>query len=436
MKKTIGIGLAGLGTVGSGVYEILEKNKKILQDRSGKELKINHIFTRSLDKKRKIKVKKQLLTNQYQDLLKNPDNDIIIELIGGTSLAKTLVIAALKAGKHVVTANKALIASHGKELFELASQHKVALLFEAAVAGGIPILRSLREGLVANEIQSLHGILNGTCNYILTKMEEEHWSFQDALKKAQELGYAEADPKMDIDGTDSVQKLAILFSLAYGSYLDYRQIPYEGIEDVHLFDIQTAQNFGFKVKLLASVINNQGQFWVQCSPTLVPDHSMLAAVGGAQNAILVEGDSVGPSLSYGAGAGMGPTASAVVADVIELARSAGAKASYMPPPLGHYTLVKNAKTMTSQTQMSLRFYLRLWVEDKAGVLSKLTGILGKYGISIRAVHQEEKSSGKKLPLVIFTHHALESRLDKALQKMTSLNFVKGKTLKMPILEDL
>ncbi len=441
MSKSIGIVIAGLGTVGSGVFAILKKNSRLLERRVGGKITLRGILVKNSHKKRNIKIPASLLAKSFQEHLQDPDVQVFVELIGGTGLAKEWVVAALRAGKHVVTANKALLALHGKEIFSLAKKHQVDIFFEAAVAGGIPVLRAIREGLAANHIQSIYGILNGTCNYILTSMEQSNLSFHEALVQAQKLGYAEADPSFDVDGVDAAHKLAIVIALAYGVYVDFKKISYQGIRQISQLDIKLANQFGYKIKLLAMVReknkNDPSLLHASVAPCLVATSSMMANVNDAFNAVMVEGDFVGKTLYYGRGAGAGPTASAVMGDVIEIARNiiSGCQ-NISVPPLGHYDAHVASANIVGEPLTHAAYYLRFHLQDKPGVLAKITGMLGKHGVSIAAVHQQEVVLDKSIPVVILTHEISYAQVVLALKKIDKMAAVHAPSLLLPIVENI
>lgn len=427
-RETIKIGLVGFGTVGRGVYEILQKHRALLAQRIGAPVEIKKIAVRNRAKKRALKAPASLLTEDYRDILRDPEIPVVVEVMGGTQEAKTLALAAIKAGKHLVTANKALLALHGREVFAAAKEAQVDICFEAAVAGGIPILRALREGFVANQILSLHGIVNGTCNFILSEMSEKGADFQATLKRAQDLGYAEADPSFDIDGWDAAHKLAILVSIAYGVHVPVDQLFVEGIRRISAFDLECAKRFGLEIKLLAIAKSQGSKIQARVHPTMVPAASMLAAVRGVHNAISIEGDFVGEGMLYGAGAGSGPTASAVVGDIVEVARNLMSGVAYTVPPLGLYADKIRDADIEPIGSLKGPYYLRFQALDRPGVLAKITSILGRHHISISSVFQNLAEAGRAVPIVILTHAALEKDVRAAIAKIDRLEVMKEKTL--------
>ncbi|MCC7343564.1 MAG: homoserine dehydrogenase [Deltaproteobacteria bacterium] len=436
MKRVpIKVGLVGFGTVGRGVYEILERHRALLAQRIGAPVEIKKIAVRDKSKRRGIKVPTGLFTEDYREILRDPEIQVIVEVMGGTQEAKTLALAAVKAGKHLVTANKALLALHGREVFGAAKAAQVDICFEAAVGGGIPILRALREGFVANRILSLFGIVNGTCNFILSEMSEKGADFQATLKRAQELGYAEADPGFDIDGWDAAHKLAILVSIAYGVHVPVDKLFVEGIRRLSAFDLECAKRFGFEIKLLAIAKSQGAKIQARVHPTMIPAASMLAAVRGVHNAISVEGDFVGEGMLYGAGAGSGPTASAVVGDIVEVARNIIAGIAYTVPPLGLYADKVRDAAIEPIGSLKGPYYLRFQALDRPGVLAKITSILGRHRISISSVYQNLAEEGRVVPIVVLTHEALERDVRAAVAKIDRLEVMKEKTLLIRVEEN-
>jgi homoserine dehydrogenase len=426
--QQINVGLVGCGTVGSGVVEILTKHQRLLSERVGVPIVLKKVADKSKKRALDLGLDKSQVTAFWEELVEDPSIPVIVELMGGTTDAKKLILAALQNGKQVVTANKALLATHGKEIFETARKQKLDICFEAAVGGGIPILRALREGFVANEIKSIHGIINGTCNYILSEMSEKGESFNDVLKEAQSLGYAEQDPTFDIQGIDAAHKLAILISIAYGIHVKLGNIYTEGISRLTPFDIECARRFGFCVKLLAIAKKMKRGIEARVHPTMIPLTNPLASVRDVFNAILLDGDYVGPSLLYGRGAGKNPTASAVVADLVEISRNLLNGVSYTVPPLGHSGSSVREGVLEKMDDLESDYYLRFSVTDQPGVLAQITGLLGKHSISISSVYQHGQGQGKKVPVVVVTHKAREVNVQKALALIDRLSVVKEKTL--------
>lgn len=427
--KEIGIGLLGFGTVGAGVVETLQRNGDLIARRCGVKLVLRKIADLDLERDRGVTVDRAILTTDGRAVVADPAIDVVIELIGGVGIARELVTKALENGKSVVTANKKLLAEYGGELFALADRYGAELAFEASVGGGIPCIRALRDGLVANQIQAICGILNGTCNYILTKMEQEGRAFDDVLKEAQAAGYAEAEPSLDIDGHDTAHKAAVLAALAYGSVVPMKDIYVEGIRGLAQEDIAYAAELGYRIKLLAILKQENGAVGVRVHPALVRHQHMLAQVGGVFNALLVSGDIVGDTLYYGRGAGRLPTASAVVSDVAEIAgRLVAGRLQPRPNLSGQGGAVRLAPI----EQASTRSYLRLNVIDKPGVLAKISHVLGKHQISIASMMQKEERRGDYVPVIFLTHEAGEQNCQAALAEIGELDVVKGKVVRLRI----
>jgi homoserine dehydrogenase len=429
--REIGIGLLGFGTVGAGVVQILNRHGDLLASRLGTRPVLRAIADLDTKRDRGVDIGSAVLTADAGAVIEDPANQIIIELVGGTTVARQFVMKALGLGKPVVTANKALLAEYGQEIFALAAEKNTDIYFEASVGGGIPIIRALREGLIANQCKGISGILNGTCNYILTRMTREKMPFDDALREAQAKGYAEADPALDIDGHDTAHKAAILASLAYGSMVPMSAIHVEGIRGLAQSDIQCAGDLGYRIKLLAVIKGDSGGIEVRVHPALVPEQHMLASVNGVYNAIMVESDMADDTLYYGRGAGREPTASAVVGDVADLVRNLVAGSSRRVPPLsGPQGPLKIRKMSDIRT----RYYLRLSLLDKPGVLAKITTVLGEHRISIASVLQKEVSVDKYVPVIIVTHQAKEREMDAALAEIVSLAVVNDKPVRLRIEE--
>ncbi|MCK4728758.1 MAG: homoserine dehydrogenase, partial [Desulfobacterales bacterium] len=384
MKK-IHVGLLGFGTVGCGMVKILLENREVIESRLGASLVLKWIAVHDLERDREVAVDASLLTTDAEMVIDDPEVDIVVELIGGYEPAKSFILKAIENGKHVVTANKALLAVHGHEIFSAASQRGVEVGFEASVGGGIPLIRSIKEGLVANHIQSLFGILNGTANYILTKMTDQRIPFSEVLKEAQALGYAEADPTFDIEGIDTAHKLTILLAIAYGVPIDFDAVYTEGISKVTPLDIKFIKEFGYRIKLLAISKDDGGAVEARVHPTLIPDDSMLANVNEAYNALYMKGDAVGNVMLYGAGAGMMPTGSSVVSDLVDVARNILRGAVGRVPSVGYQPAGTKARRIKSIEELKTEYYFRFSAEDRPGVLSKISGILGKHQISIKSV---------------------------------------------------
>ena len=427
MRK-IGVGLLGFGTVGSGVVKILLENRQLIESRLGASLALKWIALRDLEKDRGVAVDASLVTTDPEMVVNDPEVDIVVELIGGYDPAKTFILKAIENGKHVVTANKALLAAHGDEIFSAASRKGVEVGFEASVGGGIPLIRSIKEGLVANSIQGLYGILNGTANYILTKMTDQGEAFSDVLKEAQKLGYAEADPTFDIEGIDTAHKLTILLSIAYGIPIGFEAVYTEGISNVTPLDIKFIKEFGYRIKLLAISKDDGEAIEARVHPTLIPADAMLASVNEAYNALYIQGDAVGNVMLYGPGAGMMPTGSAVVSDLVDVARNILGGAVGRVPSMGYQPAEVKARRIKSIDELETEYYFRFSAEDKPGVLSKISGILGRHQISIKSVHQKGRDLVGAVPIVMITHEAKEAAVKEALLEIDQLDIAKDKTV--------
>ncbi len=424
--KEVSIGLIGFGTVGAGVVQILEENRDVLEARVGVPVRLKRIADLNIESDRGVKVDPNLLTTDAWQVVRDPDISVIVELIGGYEPAKSLILEAFKNGKQVVTANKALLAEHGPEVFLAAHKAGVDIGFEAAVAGGIPILRSLREGLVANRFDKILAILNGTCNFILTAMDSTPGiSFDEMLKKAQELGYAEADPALDIDGIDSAHKLVLVLSLTHGIRVPPKSIHVEGIRNIDPFDVAMAHEFSYKIKLLAVIRRDGDDVDARLHPTLIREDHPLARVDGVFNGIFLHGDMVGDQLFYGRGAGREPTASAVIGDVIEMARSAARGEVGRVPPLGYPESWKASGKLKNISEIVTNYYLRIKAMDRPGVLSKVAGILAEHQISLHSVVQKSRQSSAAVPVVFLTHLAKEADLQAACEEISRLDDVEG-----------
>ena len=425
--NVINVGLLGAGTVGCGVIKVLKDNKDIIEKRAGVRIELKRIADIDPERKRPVEIPKKLLTRNGWEIIEDKSIPIIIELIGGTKIAKEFILGAIEKGKHVVTANKALLAQHGREIFKAASKKGVDIGFEASVGGGIPIIRATKEAFVANRIISIHGIINGTSNYILSKMTEEGKDFEEVLKQAQIEGYAEADPSFDIDGIDAAHKLSILIMLSFGTFVDFERIHVEGIRRITPLDISYADELGYKIKLLAITKAKTKGIEAGVYPTLVQKGTQLADVSGAFNAIYVVGDSVGPTMLYGMGAGMMPTASAVVSDIVQIAKNLNKENSYSSIP--RFYNDRNSSTLIPMNDIVTKYYLRFQVEDRPGVLGRITSCLGKNNISIESVIQKGRHlGGGDVPVIIMTHESKEKDLLTALDKIDSFSEVKAKTL--------
>lgn len=421
--KTLRIGLLGLGQVGTGLYEMLARKKNFFSGEVGVRLDVVKVAVKNKSKKRKVKIPKSLLAKDAMAVVRDPSVDVVVELIGGIREAKKLVMEALRQGKHVVTANKALLAEEGDEIFALADKMKRWIFFEASVGGGIPVIKALREGLVANRVDSIYSIINGTSNYILTRMSDEKMDFSEALKQAQKKGYAEADPTFDIEGTDAAHKLAILTRFAFGGRVRFRDIHCQGISSIGSEDIAFAEEFGYKIKLLAIAKLTKDGVEARVQPTLLPRMHILANVNGAFNAVLFHGDEVGDVLLYGRGAGPAPTASAVISDLVDIALR---EANRFEDEQSMRGITKNLKIKSLSSILS-RYYLRFHVVDRPGVLARIAQILGKYSISISDVIQKERSVGSVVPLILLTHDAHESDVREAIRVIDKDKSIRGKS---------
>ncbi|MDE0300009.1 MAG: homoserine dehydrogenase [Candidatus Poribacteria bacterium] len=437
-KSNISVGLLGWGTVGTGVSKILSGRSDFISQHAGVELRLAKIAKRTLPAFRDgVDIPDGCLTTDPSEVVDNPEIDIVVELIGGVTDSRNLIGKAIRNGKHVVTANKALLAEHGRELFRLADENRVSLNFEASTAGGIPIIKTLRESFAANRIQSLYGIINGTCNFILSQMHEGDVDFEVVLKEAQAKGYAEADPTLDIEGHDAAQKLLLLTALAYGLNAPSDHLHVEGITKITQQDIQYARELGYVIKLLAiGKLNSADRVEIRVHPTLLPTQSLLANVGGAFNAVCVIGDAVGPTLFYGQGAGEMPTASAVVADIIDAGKAIsgerGARVSH-----AWQTDAKPDVSLCPIDDVETRYYVRLVVQDKPGVLAQISSVLGAHRISIASVIQKERyETDETASLVIVTHIATEKNMQFAMKEIDALNVVTGESQLIRIEEEV
>lgn len=423
----IAIGLIGFGTIGSGVVKILQENKDILEARVGIPIRLARIVDLDIDSDRGVTVDRSLLTTNAQDVLQDPNISMVLELIGGCEPARTFILEAFRNGKQVVTANKALLAEHGPEIFGAAHAAKVDIGFEAAVAGGIPILRSLREGLVANRFEKVLAILNGTCNFILTAMTENPGgSFDEVLSEAQALGYAEADPALDIDGLDAAQKLVLVLGLTHGIRVPVKRIYVEGIRGIDPFDVLMAGEFSYKIKLLAIIISHGNDVEARIHPTMLPAHHPLANVDGVFNGIYLKGDMVDEQLFYGRGAGREPTASAVIGDVIETARNVLRGETGGVPPLGYPEDWRAPGTLLDMDRILTNYYIRVQAYDRPGVLSKIAGIMADHSISIHSVIQKGRDRSGTVSVVFVTHLSREADIQAASEKIGQLDTVEGR----------
>jgi homoserine dehydrogenase len=426
--QQIKVGIIGFGTVGSGTVEALIQNREIISNRVGAEVIIGKIADIDIEYDRGITVDQGLLTTSSMDVIEDPEISIIVELIGGREPAREYILKAMERGKHVVTANKALLGEFGQEIYQAAERHGVSLAFEASVGGGIPIIRALRSGLSANRIQTIIGILNGTSNYILTKMTQEGRPYTQVVQDAVELGLAEDPPTLDVDGTDAAHKLAILISIAFGSPASFEQIYREGISSLTPDDIRFAGEFGYSVKLLAIGRDLGDRLEARVHPAMIPEGHILANVNEAYNAIYLEGDFVGPNLYYGLGAGRRPTASAVVSDIIDLARHVRLGANGIMPPLAHFRPPDREFPIQPMEDLTSEYYFRFSALDRPGVLSKIAGILADHQISIFSVIQKGRQEGGSVPIVMLTHEAQERNVRKAVSLIDRLDEVTDKTV--------
>lgn len=424
--KPAKIGILGLGTVGCGTVSVLARNAQEIARRAGREIKIIQASTRDLDKKRPCSTAGIELVRDPREVVHNPEIEVVVELIGGHEPARTLVLEAIANGKHVVTANKALIAVHGNEIFAQAQKKGVMVAFEAAVAGGIPIIKAVREGLAGNRIEWLAGIINGTSNFILSEMRDKGADFADALKEAQRLGYAEADPSFDVEGIDAAHKLTILAAIAFGIPLKFNLAYIEGITRITRMDVQYAEKLGYRLKLLGIARRANGGVELRVHPTLIPERRLIANVDGAMNAVLVKGDAVGPTLFYGAGAGAEPTASAVVADLVDVVRTLTVDPNNRVPHLAFQPDALVDLPILPIEEVQTSYYLRLHVLDKPGVLADVTRILADFSISIEAILQKEPHAGEEtVPVIILTQRVREKNMNEAIARIEKLASIKG-----------
>lgn len=427
--KPVNVGICGLGTVGGGTFNVLKRNEKEIQRRAGRAIRVQQVAT--LHDNPDCDTQNIDVSRDALEVAKNPDIDIIVELIGGYTLAKDVVMTAIEHGKHVVTANKALIAVHGNEIFAAAQEKNVIVAFEASVAGGIPIIKAIREGLSANKIQWLAGIINGTGNFILTEMKDKGRAFEDVLKEAQELGYAEADPTFDVEGIDAAHKLTIMASLAFGIPLQFEKAYTEGISAISTEDVMYAEELGYRIKHLGVTRRTEKGIELRVHPTLIPAKRLLANVDGVMNAVLVEADAVGSTLYYGAGAGSEPTASAVIADLVDIARSLSADPESRVPSLAFQASELVDTPVMSVDDITTGYYLRMQAEDHPGVLSEVTRILSQQNISIDSILQ--KGTGEELvPIIILTHEIQEKYMNAAIAEIEQLDDIHGKVTRIRV----
>ena len=432
--KIIHLGLLGVGTVGTGIAKILINNESLIVSKLGAKLNLKRAADLDIQRDRGVSFGKGVLTTNPLDVVNDPEIDIVLEMIGGVTIAKDLILKAIENGKHVVTANKALIASHGNMIFKAAYNKGVAIAFEASVGGCVPIIKTLRESLVGNHILSIAGILNGTCNYILSKITSEGVSFEDALAGAQKEGFAEADPTLDIEGFDAAHKLAILASIAYGMEISIDDIFIEGISHITPMDIEFAGQYGYKIKLLAITKLTDNEVEARVHPTMITYSNPLSSVNGSLNAVTITGDAIGDMMLYGYGAGMMPTASAAVSDIVDIARSLLAGSSPTIPMRSFQMDHIRKIPVRPVDELITHYYIRLTALDRPGVLSKIAGILGDHDISIKSVHQIDQKLKGGVPIFMLTHQAKEAEVQKALMKISSLNVITDKPMLIRIEE--
>ena len=433
--KPINVGLIGIGTVGGGTWTVLNRNAEEITRRAGRPIRITAVADKNVELAKQITGGAARVTDDAFSLVNDPEIDIIVELIGGYGVAKDVVMQSIANGKHVVTANKALLAVHGTEIFTAAQQKGVMVAFEAAVAGGIPIIKALREGLTANRIEWAAGIINGTTNFILSEMRDNGLSFDEVLKEAQRLGYAEADPTFDIEGVDAAHKATLIASIAYGIPVQFDKAYIEGITQLEASDIKYAEQLGYRIKLLGIAKRREKGIELRVHPTLIPAKRLIANVEGAMNAVVVKGDAVGTTLYYGKGAGAEPTASAVIADIVDVTRLATADAAHRVPHLAFQPDAMSSLPILPMSEIETGYYLRLRVEDKPGVLADITRILADQGISIDAMLQREPEEGEgETDIIILTHVCQESAADTAIAKIECLAAQKGKVKRIRLEE--
>ena len=430
--KPINVGLLGAGTVGSGTFAVLKRNQEEITRRAGRSIVVRMIADREEEKARRIAGDDDVIvTRDANEVVMNPDIDIVVELIGGYTVAKDLILKAIENGKHVITANKALLASHGTEIFAAAQKKGVMVAFEAAVAGGIPIIKALREGLTANRIEWIAGIINGTSNFILSEMRDKGLTFETVLKQAQKLGYAEADPTFDIEGIDAAHKLTIMASIAFGIPMQFDKVYTEGITKLTREDIRYAEELGYRIKLLGITKRTPGGIELRVHPTLIPARRLIANVEGVMNAIVVRGDAVGSTLYYGPGAGAEPTGSSVVADLVDVTRMHTADPKHRVPHLAFQPERLSDTPIIAMDEVETSYYLRLRVMDKPGALADITRVLADLGISIEAMMQKEPSEGEdQVDIIMLTHLAMERNVNDAITRIKRLPITTGKVTRI------
>jgi homoserine dehydrogenase len=425
--KTINVGLLGCGTVGTGVAKLLIDSGHVIGARLGATLNLKRVADLDTQKDRDIQFEKDVLTTDSVAVVNDPDIDIIIEMIGGEGIAKELILKAIENGKQIITANKALLAKHGNLLFKAAAEKGVDLAYEAAVGGCMPIIKTLRESLVGNRIQSMTGILNGTCNYILTQISDQRRTFSDALSEAQAKGYAEADPTLDVEGMDTAHKIAILTALAYGMEINLPDVYIEGISKITPLDVEFAEHFGYRIKLLAISKKQGDTIEARVHPTMIPFDNLLSNVNGTLNAVTVSGDAVGDIMLYGRGAGMMPTASAVISDAVDIARNLMTGTTCRIPPLAFQKDNIQTLKIMPMDEIVTHYYFRFVVLDRPGVLSQISGVLGEHNISIQSMQQKGRKTDGSVPVVMISHRAKEADVQNALTEINDLDVVSEQT---------
>jgi len=431
--EPVKVGLLGLGTVGGGTATVLARNAEEIARRAGRGIRIDMAAARNIERAGELGLSGIRLTENADDVVNDPDCEVIVELIGGYEPARTLVLQAIENGKHVVTANKALIAIHGNEIFEAAQRKGVMVAFEAAVAGGIPIIKAIREGLSANQIEWVAGIINGTGNFILTEMRDKGRDFDDVLKEAQELGYAEADPTFDVEGIDAAHKLTILASISFGIPLQFDACYTEGISKISREDVTYAEELGYRIKHLGIARRTGAGIELRVHPTLIPERRLIANVDGVMNAVLVMADAVGPTLYYGAGAGDEPTASAVVADIVDVVRTLTSDPGNRVPHLAFQPHAMSSTPVLPIGEVETAYYLRMLAADRPGVLAEVTKILGDAGISIEAIIQKEPvGDATDAQIIMLTHKVREHQMDQAISAIEGLDVIRGEITRIRV----
>ncbi|MBM3392011.1 MAG: homoserine dehydrogenase [Betaproteobacteria bacterium] len=433
--KPINVGLLGIGTVGGGTFTVLQRNQEEITRRAGRPIRISVVADKNLELAKQVTGGACRLTDDAFSVVADPEVDIVVELIGGTGVAKELVLKAIENGKHVVTANKALLATHGNEIFAAAQSKGVMVAFEAAVAGGIPIIKALREGLTANRIEWIAGIINGTTNFILSEMRDKGLPFETVLKEAQRLGYAEADPTFDVEGVDAAHKLTIMSAIAFGIPMQFDKCHVEGISTLQAEDIRYAEQLGYRIKLLGITKRKREGIELRVHPTLIPTKRLIANVEGAMNAVLVKGDAVGSTLYYGKGAGAEPTASAVIADLVDVTRMHTADPEHRVPHLAFQPDAVKAIPVLAMGEVETAYYFRMRVEDRPGVLADITRILADQQISIDAMIQREPAEGEEqTDIIMLTHLTREKNMEAAIARIEALPVVKGRVVRLRLEE--